>query len=273
MAAIAATSCSAAHIPWRSLPSHCVAVAAVLSALLPVTPCARRCTRPSVLSTPAALLCSAARLSCRSIDWRHCICIAGYTAPCALVGPPCTHFTLLTRASSLCSGPHFKSAPSRPHTHTATMSDREDLTMEDEKPKMEVATPTAAAAAASSSPATAAAPSALPPPPPSSRSLHLTRADKKYYVDNPHIPLPLRYLGSELKLSSGPCTTAESGAKNCRHNCACMHGLGWKKKGIWDSSRGGAAVQSLLGDNPHWKEMEENSHVGLRNLGATSVEH
>lgn len=133
------------------------------------------------------------------------------------------------------------------------MSSSVDLTMDDDS-KM-----TAAAAESSSSSSSAA----------SSRPFTLTREQKKHYVST-GAALPLRALGSEFRLHAVSCSAAESGAKNCRHNVSCLHGLGWKKKGaLWDESKGRAPLQALLGPNPHDRALDHESHVGLRNLGAT----
>lgn len=132
-------------------------------------------------------------------------------------------------------------------------SSRVDLTMTDDSSDSKAAS----SAAAADSTGAARHPFAL------------TRDQKKHYVDTGEA-LPLRALGCEFHLHAVSCSPAESGAKNCRHNVSCLHGLGWKKKGaLWDESKGRAAIQALLGPNPHDRAIDEESHVGLRNLGAT----
>jgi hypothetical protein len=99
----------------------------------------------------------------------------------------------------------------------------------------------------------------------------LTHAQKKCLLDDPTSAIPLFNLGAEFRLLAQPCAAPESGAKNCKHNVACLHGLGVQKKGVWDPK--GSAVSSLLGLDPHLRARQPDSHVGLRNMGATYALH
>jgi hypothetical protein len=96
----------------------------------------------------------------------------------------------------------------------------------------------------------------------------LTNEAKKALVDDPSRQIPLLSMAAEFRLLSPACDI-ESGAKNCKHNVACLHGLGVHKKGIWDTK--GSATTALLGVDPHLRARQVQSHVGLRNMGATLV--
>ena len=114
----------------------------------------------------------------------------------------------------------------------------------------------------------AAAPSATSGAAASLSSILLTHEQKKQLVDDPSRPIPLLSLAAELRLLAPACSSAESSGKNCRHNVACLHGLGFQKKGpLWDAK--GSALTQLLGVDPHLRARQPHSHVGLRNMGAT----
>jgi len=131
------------------------------------------------------------------------------------------------------------------------MSSVEDLTHDD--------SPRAATGAAATAGAGAGAGGPSP--------FALTRDRKKWFAHHRDERIPLLSLGAELRLLGSACSPAEAGTKNCKSCVHCLHGLGLHKRGVWDAK--GAAAAALLGADPNLRARPADSHVGLRNLGAT----